>query len=782
MELQSTIVEWINSCQLSRKCEKISELSDGLLLFEFMSRVNSEYFDIECLSPEPQNNWALRLANLKKLKKSLISYIDQELKIPYKRFDAVDLSGIARKEEPKDLLFLLELVVYAIVNSPYKEEFIKKIMDMDEECQTQFMFFIQKVLGEGDSPLMDPNIKVENREVLILRTEKQRMAVQIEELLDELKGLKATNQKITQERDEFQLINTDLRNEISKKSRMYLTEFSADSNELELALAEKENKVMQLTNSLNDVKASSEKEMSKLRDELDVATSKIYQLSQAEKTLQQYKKRIETLSDIKIKMQEVQKQNDELKEQLEMKDLELERINTFKREIKVLKNDLANERKNTENANYKVETFKKEMKKKESEIEQLREKIYMAESKIKDLEFEGRGQESPQNSEDSMVFSKLSELEDVCRTPLEVRRDNRRMTGNHDIEQARREKLVMQHKLLKAKAKSKAYKETSQMLNEELCQRKVETTIKLKQLESQLVALGSQFQVFSQNVSNAQNDKVKYEQCFYELEQLKNVKENLMGEVKKLYEEKDQTYQRLIECREQSMTLQNLINEKDLQLRQREITEKILNEKVQALTEKEKVSEEIIENLKQQKKEDSGDYMIRFVETEREVIALRSERSTLQLRLTEKEERLQEMFKDKVETIKKMEREHREFVERMKEENNRRMNQIINQCDEAITELQKERELVVAQLKIEKKNALQDWKKSTSLEWVQNNKEENNKLKEEIVKKEKEIIKLTKSNQEIKRCWKDATKLLKAVWKELGNETQKIQNATKRYN
>ena len=43
-ELQSTMVKWvrftqINSCHLSRKCEKLSELADGVLLYEFMSRV-----------------------------------------------------------------------------------------------------------------------------------------------------------------------------------------------------------------------------------------------------------------------------------------------------------------------------------------------------------------------------------------------------------------------------------------------------------------------------------------------------------------------------------------------------------------------------------------------------------------------------------------------------------------------------------------------------------------------------------------------------------------------
>jgi len=190
--------------------------------------------------------------------------LDQELKVPYKRFDTIELSNIARKEDPRDMLSLLELVVYTIVNSHYKEEFIRKIMELDEDCQTQFMFFIQKVLWEGDSPLFDPNIKVENREVLILRTDKQRMAVQIQELLDEHKSLKSANQKLTLEKDELKLIVTDLKSEMSKKSSQKISDYTLDSNDQEFRLTEKEVKVMQLTNHLNELKNSNEKEIAKL--------------------------------------------------------------------------------------------------------------------------------------------------------------------------------------------------------------------------------------------------------------------------------------------------------------------------------------------------------------------------------------------------------------------------------------------------------------------------------------------------------------------------------------
>ena len=737
---------------------------------------------MECISLEPHGNWALKLANLKKLKKALISYLDQELKVPYKRFDSIELSNIARKEDPRDMLSLLELVVYSIVNSPYKEEFIKKIMELDEDCQTQFMFFIQKVLGEGDSPLFDPKIKVENREVLILRTDKQRIAVQLQDLLEEHKSLKAANQKITSERDELKLIITDLKSEMTRKLGPASNDFNADSNELELRLTEKEVKVMQLTNQVNELKNSSEKEIARLRDELDVANAKIFSLSQNEKTLQQYKKRVETLSSVKIKLQEVQKHNDALREQIEMKDLEIENISSLKRNIKVLKDDLTNERKNSDNLTYKLENLKKEMKKKETEIEDAREKLVFSENRLKEVEFEQKGLDSPQNSEDSCIYNKLSEIEDSCKTPLDLRRDTRRYTGYGEVEQARKDKLLLQHKLNKSKEKSKSFKESALMVFEEMYQRNVESTLKIKQLEGQLLAISTQLQVYSQNLSDAQNEKFKYEQSMYEIEQMKNNKEVMMNEVRRLYEEKDHMYKRYIEGREESMGLQGVINEKEVQLRQKEITEKILNERVLALTEKERVSVEVIESLKKQKKEVNEDYRIKFIEVEREAIALKSEKSALLFRLAEKEERIEEVLKDKSETIRILEQEHHEVLDRLKQENNWRTKQIIVQCDEAISELQKERELVQAQLKFEKKNTLQEWKKSMSIEWMQNNKEEMNKLKEEISKKDKEILKLTKTNQEIKKCWKDSTRLLKSVWKELGTETQKIQQATKRYN
>jgi protein HOOK3 len=705
----------------------------------------------------------------------VISYIDFELKLPNKRFESIDLSGIARKEETKDLLSLIEMIVYATVNSPYKEDFIKTIMELDEECQTQFMYFIQKAMGQGDSPLYDPNIKVENRDVLILRTEKQRLNVQIDELLEELKVLKTNLLKVTQEKDDLQLTIVDLKNSLNQKPRG--DNYLPDSHDVDLILTEKDIKIMQLTNQLTDLRTSNEKEISKLKDELDLATNKIISLTQCEKTLNQYKKRLESLSSVKVKLQNVEKQNEELLEQLEMKDVELENLNSYKKNLKMVKDDLAAERTNSECLVFKIDMMKKDLKKREAELEEFKRKSEFFENRVRDLE-----NESSQNSEDSGVFHKLSDLEESCRTSLEVRRETKRLTINSELDQFKKERLIFQHKYRKSKEKLKKTRENLRMLFEEASQSTVENFSKKQQLESQVMSLSSKLQSVSDNLSGLQKEKFKSEQCLYELEQVKLSKENLIQEMKNLYQDKDLSYKKLLECREELLLVQKAVNEKDVLLRQKDITEKILNEKVQTLTGSEKMLGEVIESLTKQKKEDSNDYRIRFMETERELLALKSEKAGLLFRVAEKDERIEEILRDKGEYIKALEKKQKEALEGIKEENNRRTNQIISQCDEAITELQKERELLVAKLKIQKQSAIQDWKKSMNVEVNQSNKAEISKLKEEMMKKDKEIIKLTRQVVEIKKCWKDSSKLLKAVWKELVAESQKIQNASRRYN
>ena len=126
-------------------------MSDGVLFYELLSTVyglisSQDFFDLDAISLDVKNTWALKLGNLRKLKKNLDRYSVDELHLKTTKFDRIDLPLIARTGNPAELLKLFEYVMLVIVNCPQKHIFIKRIMDLEEYVQVQLMFLIQKVM------------------------------------------------------------------------------------------------------------------------------------------------------------------------------------------------------------------------------------------------------------------------------------------------------------------------------------------------------------------------------------------------------------------------------------------------------------------------------------------------------------------------------------------------------------------------------------------------------------------------------------------------------------
>ena len=119
-----------------------------------------------------------------------------------------------------------------------------------------------------------------------------------------------------------------------------------------------------------------------------------------------------------------------------------------------------------------------------------------------------------------------------------------------------------------------------------------------------------------------------------------------------------------------------------------------------------------------------------------------------------------------------------ECKEEFEKELEKRNDEMTMQFEEAMTELTKQRELLAAKLQTERRNTVVNFHRHMSIkDPVAMIGQEIFKLREALADKEKEISKLTRNNREITKCWKQSAKLLKAVWKELGKETQKFQEA-----
>ncbi|CAG9328558.1 unnamed protein product [Blepharisma stoltei] len=787
-DISYSLIQWLNKMNLSHQCQKLSELSDGILLYELMAKLSPDYFDIDSITLDAHDNWALKLANLRRLKKAIDSYLDQILQTPHDRFGEIDFANIARKDSISDLVNLMELIVFTILKSPQKENFIHPIMTLDEKCQTQLMFFIQKILGNDLSSNPPPPPETERQEVHILRHEKKRLTYKIQAMQEELSKLASQHTEIASERDELKVMNTNLESELVKKSPSIL---SPDITfvELESKISEKEGKLTVIQEELKETKKKYENEIARLRDEVDIADSNNIRLQQAEKSLQQYKKKCENMVNASKKLSEVSKQNDYLQKKINSMEEEINDFNKISKAAGYLKEQLGHEKEKSESLSFANENKDKQIKQLTKQINELEEKLIFAENKVQELV---KGAENGSNvSDDSFGYHKvigglgeesneLSKNEHKKENKFDLHRSSSMRPPFEHLDLLAKEKIIIQEKCEKYKIKCKSKSEGLKMLQEDFSSYRLEKEKTILDLKEKARILKMQGDTLRESLANGLTDKVKMEQLQYEYEKLKTSKEGFLQEIKKLHEEKDLMYRHFIECREETIVLQNAANDKEIKIREKSLNEKLLYDKINELAEKERVSMDIIESLKKQKQEVNEDYHIKFIELERELITEKSEKASLILRLNDKDQRIEEILKDKAETIKILEEEHHEVLDRLKYENDRKVNQMITQTEEALNELQNERELLAAKLKFLKNNTINELTKANTAKEIQGYLEEIAKLKEKLEQKERDNIDLIKSNKELKQCWKESAKLLKHVWRELGIETQKLETATQR--
>lgn len=718
--------------------------------------------------------------------------MDQEIKINHDQFGDIDLASIARKESGSDLINLMEIVMFTVLNSPQKETFIHPIMQLDEKCQTQLMFFIQKVLG-NDAPYNSPQLyEPEHQEVHVLRHEKKRLTYKLQVMQEELSNLASQKTEIASERDELKQLNDGLTHEFIRKSPSLLSP-NITFVELESKIYEKEDKLTIMQEELSDTKRNYENEIARLRDELDITHATIIRLQQAEKSLHQYKKKCENMTNVSKKLSEVTKQNEYLKEKINSQEDEIKDLVKTAKTANHYKEQFNHEKEKAESLAFALDNKDKHIKQISKQIYELEENLRFAQNKVQEFENDRKIECGSNISDDSFTFHRgLSglgnEIEEIIkqdsnRKDYESRRNSRKTSNPVNTEQVDtivREKTYYQEKCEKYKNRSKANQENLGMLQEELNLHRIIMQKQINDCEERLEAYRYQINSLTESLTNNQTDKVKYEQLHYEYDKLKNSKESFLQEIKKLHEEKDLMYKRFIECREETIVLQNVANEKEIKIREKTLNEKLWKDKINELQEKEVVSIEVIENLKKQKQEVNEDYHIKFIELEKELITVKSEKAALILRLTDKDQRIIEILKDKADTIKILEEEHHEVLDRIKYENDRKINLMINQTEEALVELQNEREQLAAKLKCLRSNSTSEYKLSNTIKEIKAYQEEISRLREYVNEKEKENSLLIKTNKEIKQCWKESAKLLKQVWKELGIETQKLETATQR--
>ncbi|CAG9329763.1 HOOK3_3 [Blepharisma stoltei] len=706
-DLEQSLLVWLNRNSKTVKAKSLTDLSDGVLLYDLMSQVHPEIFIPSLINHDVRENFALRLGNLSKLKKCLEKYYTEVLDIPYtKLVEHIEISAIARSADIQNLISLIELVMGAILNCEAKETYISRILELNEAIQAELMVFIQRILNK----LQDPKELSEDKSTSQLRQENRSLYLQLDELRNSLNEIVQIQTELIKERDEglekIKVLEDEVERKVNRRSQ------NADMSlmQLENQLNLKDGIIQDLKSQINEIKKDSLREASSLRDELDVAHEKIMQLTKVEATLEQYKKRLEDVNTYKKKIKDLEDEKEALEKSLNNYENEEFGAQDMKQALDYYKEQYQIEKERSASLSLSVEEKErtiKDLRKSKNDIDERKQRV---ENELKDLKQEVEVLKSgveTARSEDGFSLQRSIQLE------LE--------------EQVKR--LQAENKLLRGQSSNKSIiQEMNDQMDSVLISKKIveenlanekkntkDIQNKYDSLEKDFNELSSKFSDLQQDLSDSHeaNENLKYkiqqlekekanlEHVQADYDRIKGERDSHIQEMKNLFREKDEITQKLLESKEDIHKLETVIVQKETFLKAAEIDRERIENKLREAYESERIALSQLEVLKKNKGESEEQNIdkIKYLEFERDIMKLNSENTALKLTLREKDDTLKSLQKEKIRVETDLRESltlREETLTSVHQEEIRNLSNMLNQKENEVLYLSKSKEEVVS--------------------------------------------------------------------------------------
>jgi protein HOOK1 len=641
---------------------------------------------------------------LKRLEKGLEKYFNEVLGMSSTLIvEHIEISAIARSADKTNLAHLMELVMAAIVKSPAKEAYISRILALDENHQAELMVFIQKILKKIEKKSTGYDEEESRIDLSLLQKENRSLKHQIEELQYSLDDIAKTHADVIADRNALQKQLKDLETEMDKRPKK-TGEISTTI--LENQLSQKDQTIQDLRSEIGEIKKKHSAEISSLRDEIDVASDKILNLSKVESTLEMYKKRVEDINVLKNKIKDLEKSNKDLKDELKMYKGDIEEVENLKQTLNYFKEQHTKEKEKVAELSYKLEEKERDLKDLQKHKDEVSQKKTFLENKIRELQYENEGLKYRQDSgrgdeEFSLQRNMIQEYEEQI---ARLEQDNRKLRSqagsesiineiNSQLDRVIIEKRGYEEKFNSEKRENLEIKRELETLKKEYNNFKEDSNNKIAELTSDINMNSEHSHKLKNRIEELEKKKAELEAVATDHERLKKEKEGYLAEMKGLFKEKDEVHQKVLESNEKISTLSNQLYEKDFMLKALELEKEKLENRLKEMVESEKLSAKLkaVEN-----KADIGESnvdKIRFIELERDVMKANCDITNLKLELREKDDQLLVIKKEKEDK----EKEHHLMVVKTEEE-------LKCKYDEIVDEKNKELQQKISHITVLEKN------------------------------------------------------------------------------
>ncbi|EPB83281.1 hypothetical protein HMPREF1544_09981 [Mucor circinelloides 1006PhL] len=375
---EAAIIQWINTFTISHPVTQMQELSDGIILFEVASDIDSKWFK-SIRSADVGDNWVLKHNNLKKLYKVVSRYYEEILGIPFSNFPEVDLNAIAKDADTRAIVQLCKYILTSAVVGPNNSKYIPEIQLMSESDQKHLKAIIEETLNYAQqepnepqeisdnytqSSYMDDGTYRSQSELTRISREKEELEIQNKQLIDKHSELLTKYDKLENEKQDLQVRLKDMDTAVAQANetgradfimRTEIDHLKQDLQKSEDTRQEQERRLEDLNRQIRDLTRVNEdltvyeSQAAALKDQVDEHRHAAEKLQKAENVIEKYKKKMEDTADLKRQMKLLEEQNHALVTSYQKLEEEYRKVLAFKTLMDSYKDQVANlETKNNE--------------------------------------------------------------------------------------------------------------------------------------------------------------------------------------------------------------------------------------------------------------------------------------------------------------------------------------------------------------------------------------------------------------------------------------------------
>ena len=695
-------------------------------------------------------------------------YLSNHLRIAYKPIKDFVLVDIARNGNQEEIIQLVKLVVLAILNCPYKPKFVEKITKLGETDQFALMNFIKIIIKDKrDSNHVNEN-ESENeyaneKEITELRKSNNLLAAQLAKLELDLEAVIGENIILNERNQEIALDKLNLEHSLHSHAHMPSTENIDAFYKLEKQLVSKTAMVEISKHLLETSRVNHEKEINKLKEELELAKVQSHLLHISELKSAKLAEKLEGIPGLKNKYRDLKAANESMQKLISEHQREIASYSKSKITILELKASLGREKSRTSALTLNLEAKDQLIKENNKVIQRLKENIESLESQIIE---QGRSCDSSFISNDDLHLNRLeAPMESGSISHGIIHSGPGHIQNMINMLSYRKNQ---QMEIERKKEKINRLREALQMQREEFMGYKFVDFHNIQKVEGQNIGLVDKIHLLSEQISSIEVEKVD-ERYKLELENSLQKNEELSKQIEKALKEKDEAINRCIEARSVSIELGKKIELFETGNQESRVDSERVREKIPILGHF--TGHKLFESME-------NPIVVANEEPVQNTFQLTQEVLSLKRLVIELKNQLDLTISSKSQTISLLEMNHKDEIERIQNEATLKYDEMVESTKSALEKVHIQQDRLYTRLKSERKSTHVQLNRAITLHDVQLvPMEEVNHIKHQLASVIVENEKLGRDYQEIVLCWKDSNRMVRKMQRAMDNEAKKMQAA-----